>query len=227
MKKNLFFIGLLALAFAGCQPKQVEIRTEEMSHKTEDYQVAVEYATFSSSDAELNQACQVLNGTINKSIKGIVDEFKKQSTAMFEDLAAKGMERPSWGCELVVKDSVFMATDRYISVRFTIYSFTGGAHGITKYLAFNYDVAGKRMLEQKDIIDARKAGIVNAQLEANFSNPQGCFTDKPTLEKTTVLNLTSTALCFTFEQNVLGAYACGTAEISVSRQALKDALLLL
>ena len=227
MKKYLFITGVLAIVFAGCQQKQVDVRNETCSNKTNEYQINVKYATFSSTDKEVNQACEAVNQAVKARMTKVESQFKEEANRLRREFSADGQEVPSWTSELQVEDSVFMATSQYISMRLTIYTYNGGAHGQTRYMAFNYDVKNGRFLTNEDIVDASKATAVNAQLKAHFQNPNGCFTEDPTLEQTAVINFTATSLCFKYEPYVLGPYACGAAEVNVPREALKDALRIL
>ena len=224
MKKYLFITGVLAIVFAGCQQKQVDVRNETCSNKTNEYQINVKYATFSSTDKEVNQACEAVNQAVKARMTKVESQFKEEANRLRREFSADGQEVPSWTSELQVEDSVFMATSQYISTRLTVYTYNGGAHGQTVHAAFNYDVRNGKFLTNEDIVDATKAESVNAQLKAHFQNPEGCFTEEPTLDKVAVINLMPTSVCFTFEQYVLGAYACGVAEITVPREALKGVL---
>ena len=227
MRKSFLIAGILAMIFASCQQKHVEVKSETFTNKTEEYPIAIKHATFSSTDEEVNQACEAVNQAVRTYVQKLESQFKEEATRLRQQLAAEEQTQPTGRCELQVVDSVFMATSQYISMRLTIYSYNGGAHGQTEYMAFNYDVRNGRFLTNEDIVNTSKATAVNTQLKAYFKNPKECFTEVPTLEKVSVINLTPSNLCFTFEQYVLGAYACGAAEVNVPREALKDALLIL
>lgn len=225
MRLYLFSMVFLALAFVGCQEKKVDVKKDQLSHKTSDYNISVERSVFSSTDETLNESCQVLNKATEALVQELSESLKKEATDFFQDMAAQEMERPAWGYELMVDDSVFMASSKYISVRLRTYTFTGGAHGMTKFYTFNYDVEQQKMLKNEEILDFAKSDMIDAQLEANFQNPENCFSEKPTLKLANGVNISSTGVVFTYEQYVLGAYACGVAEVTVPRAALKDALL--
>ena len=119
-----------------------------------------------------------------------------------------------------------MANARYVSVRLMVYTFTGGAHGITNFYTFNYDVQNQKFLTDQEVLNYVNEAQINAQLKANFKNPEGCFTTDPTLKDVTTVNFNKKSVCFTYGQYVLGAYACGVAEVTVPRAALKNDLLI-
>lgn len=135
-------------------------------------------------------------------------------------------EEPMLPFELDIKDSVFMADSRYISVRFSVYTLTGGANGLTEYYAVNYSLKDKKFLTPEGILNYDKSAEINKQIQRNFKNPENCFSEVPTLANVTVVNFSGSDICFTYNPLVLGAHYCGEAEISVPRMLLKGDLLL-
>jgi len=203
---------IMAFAFMGCQPKiqDLSVKSEKVTANSENWDITVNRSMFSSADANVNKSCEVLNKKIEKFVNDLQDSLKSDANEFFQSWQGTGEERPAWIYELQVGDSVFMANDQYVSVRLMVYTFTGDAHGITNFYTFNYDVETQ----------------INAQLKANFKNPEGCFTTEPTLKDVTVVNFNKTSVCFTYGQYILGAYACGVAEVNVPRTALKNDLLI-
>ena len=228
MRSTLIMAVLVAFAFAGCQPKvqNLDVKMEMATVKSEDWDINVNRSMFSSTDAALNKSCEVLNGEIKKFVNGLQDSLMANATEFFRAIEADKMERPEWIYELQVEDSVFMATAQYISVRLTTYTFTGGAHGMTNFYTFNYDVKNQKLLSNQEILNYANEAQINAQLKANFKNPENCFTMEPTLEEVTAINFNETSVCFTYSHYVLGAYACGIPEVTVPRTALKGELLI-
>ena len=210
MKSTLIMAVFVAFTFMGCQPKVLDlnVKNEKVTVNSENWDITVNRSMFSSADANVNKSCEVLNKKIEKFVNDLQDSLKADANEFFQSWQGSGEERPAWIYELQVGDSVFMANDRYVSVRLMVYTFTGGAHGITNFYTFNYDVQN------------------NAQLKANFKNPEGCFTTDPTLKDVTTVNFNKKSVCFTYGQYVLGAYACGVAEVTVPRAALKNDLLI-
>lgn len=227
MRSTLIMAVLVAFAFAGCQPKvqNLDVKMERATVKSEDWDINVNRSVFSSADAALNKSCEVLNREIKKFVNGLQDSLMANATEFFRAIEADKMERPVWIYELQVEDSVFMATDQYISVRLMTYTFTGGAHGMTNFYTFNYDVKNQKLLSNHEVLNYAHEAQINAQLKANFKNPENCFTTDPTLKDVTAINFNATSMCFTYAQYVLGAYACGVAEVTVPRVALKGELL--
>ncbi|WP_303178964.1 DUF4163 domain-containing protein [uncultured Butyricimonas sp.] len=228
MKSTLIMAIGLALVFVGCQPKvqNLNVKQEHSEVSSEDCDIRIDRSVFSAADETINKSCMVLNGKIEKLVNDLKDSLRADATELFQTFADKPDERPNWKYELIVDDSVFMATDQFISVRLRVYSFTGGAHGMTTYHSFNYDVKNQKFLTNKEILNYANAAQINTLLKANFKNPDGCFTMEPTLDLAGAINFNATSVYFLYGQYVLGAYACGSAEVVVPRAALKGDILI-
>ncbi|MEG2791263.1 MAG: DUF4163 domain-containing protein [Odoribacter sp.] len=214
------------MIFVGCQQQvNVEMQTEHQSDKTSEWEIVIDKPVFSSVDPEVEKSCISFNETVTALLLPFQDSVKAQAKE-YVKLCVEAGDEPVGPYQLMVEDSVFIANAQYISIRLRIYSFTGGAHGMTTFKSLNYDVKNQKYLTQEEIFDFGKIAEINEQLKANFHNPDNCFTEMPTLEGVSVVNFSTTAVDFTYEQYLLGAYACGVAEISVPRVALKDMLLL-
>lgn len=212
-----------AAFLTGCQEKirDLETKREQVTDKTDDWEINVDYAVFSSVNPETDKNCEVLNTEIRTLVTGLQDSLKAAATGLFQGLEADSIDRPSWRYSLFVTDSVFMATDEYASVRLTVYTFTGGAHGMTDFYTFNYDLKNQKMLASGDIVDHSHPEVIDQLLKSHFSNPENCFTTDPTLGEVAVINFTPMAICFTYAPYILGPYACGAAEVTVPRSELK------
>ena len=228
MKSTLIMAVFMAFTFMGCQPKvqDLNVKNEKVTVNSENWDITVNRSMFSSADANVNKSCEVLNKKIEKFVNDLQDSLKADANEFFQSWQGSGEERPAWIYELQVGDSVLMANDRYVSVRLMVYTFTGGAHGITNFYTFNYDVQNQKFLTDQEVLNYVNEAQINAQLKANFKNPEGCFTTDPTLKDVTTVNFNKKSVCFTYGQYVLGAYACGVAEVTVPRAALKNDLLI-
>lgn len=228
MKSTLIIAVFMAFVFMGCQPKvqNLDVKKEKTTVNSENWDIKVNRSIFSSTDVALNKSCEVLNGEIKKFVNDLQDTLKANATEFFRSIEENKGERPEWVYELMIEDSVFMATDQYISARLMIYTFTGGAHGMTNFYTFNYDVKNQKLLSNQEVLNYVNEARINTQLKANFKNPENCFTTDPTLKDVTAINFNATSVCFTYAQYVLGAYACGVAEVTVPKTALKGELLI-
>lgn len=226
MKNNIFFSVVLGLVLAGCQPATVEVKKESLNNKNNQWEIDVQKSVFSSSDAGVEKGCTAVNRVVEALIDSLQLDIKAQADTFFTTYGKMYDEKgPEWAYQLYVKDSVFMATDKYISLRVLVYTFMGGAHGMTNFYAFNYDVQKQHFLTDQEIINYDKANEINGLLVKYFNNPEGCFSDKPTLTNGfTALNVSPVAVCFTYPQYTLGAYACGVAQVTIPDDVLKGIL---
>ncbi len=225
---RVFFCIVVCIIFlSGCQKKAEKVNIEKttLEAKTGEWEVNLRYSRFSSANEKINESCEVLNNEIYKLTEQLQDSLKTGAAEMFKMFEVKSISRPFWSYSLFVTDSVFFATEQYISVRLTVYTFTGGAHGMTDFYSFNYDVENQRMLVFEDIIND-KAEHINTLLKSNFVNTENCFTADPKLDLVSVVNFTPTDVCFTYPQYSLGPYACGAAEVVVPLRELQSHFLL-
>lgn len=212
MKKHaIIIIGFVAFLFTGCNktvPLQMETIT--VSDKTEEWEIDIAYTRFLSTDDKVNQSCNKMNQEIQQFVDSLHTDFKDSANVLSTSLKDVGRDMADLKCTLIIKDSVFIADNRYISVRFETYSFLGGANGLNRYFAFNYDIKNQRFLLKEDIFDANSQVKINNLLEENFENPFSCFDGSPSLENVTAVNITSNGIFFTYDQYVLGPRVCGS-----------------
>ena len=228
MKSTLIMAIIMTFAFMGCQPRvqDLNVKKEKLTANSENWDIVVNRSMFSSEDMNVNKSCEVLNKKIEKLVDDLQDSLKNNANEFFRAWQGSGEERPTWIYELQISDSVFVANDRYVSIRLTVYTFSGGAHGITDFYTFNYDVQNQKFLSNQEILNFSNEAQIDARIKANFKDPENCFTTDPTLKNVSVINFNAKSVCFTYAQYVLGAYACGVAEVTVPRSSLKDDLLI-
>ena len=220
IRKRIFgsLFGLM-LMLAACQPdvQQLAVHHRSVSEKTNNWEIEFHYPVFSSSDSSVNQSLAILNQQVETFIADLQDSLKSEALKLSESFETDTLPHPAWVCALDARDSLFMATNQYVSLRFTVYTFTGGAHGMTHFYAFNYNVEDRQLLSPAEIVDQEKADSVNRLLSGNFENREQCFNIEPTLGLTGAINFTPETVSFTFEHYVLGPYACGSAVVDIPR----------
>lgn len=224
-----YILGLVSglLFFAACEKNgSIEVQTQSRADTAKYLNVNVSQSIFTSADPQIRKSCDVLNAKVRYVTDSLEKSLNTLADTFYTRFAKEGKERPEWNFELYVKDSVFMADGSYISVLLTVYSFQGGAHGMTEFYAFNYDVKKQQFQTPQQILDFRKKAEINKLLQENFVNKDSCFTDIPTLDNGfTALNLNTGTVCFTYPQYVLGPYYCGCVQVSIPRSELKGILL--
>ena len=228
MRKVLFLAAGVACALVGCvfQVSSYLIDEYKFSEETSDWDITIRYDVFSSSNQKIKESFQVLNDEIRKVTDRLKADVEQEATVFFKTYSTDSTARPAWKYELNIQDSVFTLNYQYVSSRLSIYTFTGGAHGMTTYQAFNYDVKQKKLLTNEQVIDYTKSDTVNRLLKKHFNNPGQCFHTEPTLAAVNAITFTDETVCFLYEAYVLGAYACGVAEVNVPRKELGSAFIL-
>lgn len=224
MKNSIILVAFLALFVCSCgRTARVDVKTVSSVDSTRNWEVNIQRSVFFSEEAVTEKSCSVLNSRISHFIDSMANGLKQDADQFFAEYRHTEEEYPAFGYELYVRDTVFMANDKYISVRLTIYEFEGGAHGMTNYYAFNYDVKNQRFFQPDQILDLNKKSELNALLKKNFVNKDGCFTEIPTLSNGyTAVNVSPTDVYFIYPQYVLGPYSCGAAQVIIPRLELKD-----
>ena len=225
MRRCTFIAALLALFFVGCQKPTINIEENTLSYTNNEWDVSVNRPVFSAQDAALEKGCKEVNERVTKLIDSLQNDLKEQLKEYLQE-AQEMKINPMIPFTLDIQDSVFMADDRYISLRLVVYMLTGGANGLTEYYAFNYSMKQGKFLEPEDILNYNKSAEIDKQIKTNFKNPDNCFTDVPTLSNVTTVNFSTNDICFTYDPLVLGAHYCGAAQVSVPRMILKGDLLL-
>lgn len=47
------------MVFISCQEEKIDVKGEQLSHKTSDYNITIDHSLFSSTDENLNKSCQI------------------------------------------------------------------------------------------------------------------------------------------------------------------------
>lgn len=216
---------LLLVALSGCQKATIDVKKEQTSAETKNWNTKAVLSVFSSASPEVNKSCEIFNAKVTQLVDSLQNGLKKDADSFFELYPENSPERPVWNYEIYTVDSVFSATPDFISLRVEVYTFSGGAHGSTGFYAFNYDVKKQVFLEPDQIVDLNKSTELNALLVKNLVDEYDCFTEKPTVSAGfDALNVSPESVCFTYPQYVLGPYSCGWAQISIPKTELKGIL---
>jgi hypothetical protein len=210
--RQLFLACLLAGIACGCSRGEVNLKVSPIDLTSRENQLTsrVSRSILSSPDPAMQEQCALFNNRVESFIAGLRDTVTSH-LRLFEREGIAGDDGRSY--EFSVSDTLFRATDRYISLRLTVYTFSGGAHGMTVYHAFNYDPRARKFLDNEELLDYARKQEIEERLSARLDNAGGCFTDSPTLDATTVINFTTRDMVFTYPPYALGPYACGPAEI--------------
>jgi hypothetical protein len=128
--------------------------------------------------------------------------------------------------ELMNRYEILDTTNILISAKFETYSYALGAHGFTAINTYNLDLETGKLLKLTDLVDLSnedKMTQFNQLLVSSFVNTDDCFNEEPKIDSSyEKFAISPDFLVVYFEAYELGPYACGSAEILVSIEELKE-----
>ncbi|MDR0765848.1 MAG: DUF3298 and DUF4163 domain-containing protein [Odoribacteraceae bacterium] len=202
---------LVSIACSCARPEaNLDVNLVESSAREHHLQSRLALGVVSSADPATDKRCSLFNERIDAFISGLRD-------SLLADTAATPRE-------LWVSDTLFRATDRYISARLTVYTYSGGAHGMTRFHAFNYDTCEQEFIDNARLLDYTRKAEIEKLLKVRLDNKDGRFTVDPVLTPSTVINFSAGEMIFTYPPYALGPYSSGAAEIIVPLEALGKAV---
>lgn len=178
-----------------------------------------------STNANVEQFNQIISQMIAKTISA----FKNENKEFLKELAASNeADRP--GCSLDISYSVEHADKNLISLHFSNYTYTGGAHGNTGSVTYNFDLNRGMMLKLGDLFqpnsnylkvisdycikDIKKSDLTEDEWIRNGAGPKA--------ENYQSWNITPEGLQITFDAYQVAAYAAGPQEVIIPYSALKS-----
>jgi len=180
----------------------------------------VYYPEFESRNANSRKACNFINADIKNFVDNLMTEINCDSEYQGN---SKSID---FNKELKVDYDLAIFDKDCISTKFTIYSYQGGAHGLTYYKCFIYDVNKAKQLFLGDLLHVKQKKEVkslNRLLVKYFENPNQCFNELPEINSDfDCFSYQDDSFIFSFSDYTLGAYVCGTAEIRVPIWDLKQ-----
>ena len=220
--KTKILLFLLTIATLGACKKETrptikEVKTTETKSQWETH---LEHSVFSFKEAAIEKSCVLFNDEIEGLVNGINAAFIEQCKEQIASLDSAGI-KTSGKYELFISDTVYMASDRYISVLVEAYEYFGGANGNTNYYALNYDIKNNKFITHNDLLDHNKSQEINALLKTYLKDPDHCYTfENPRLDICSAINFTPNSLEFTYGKYILGPGACGPVTISIPLKKL-------
>lgn len=221
MRKNyiiqlLFGVAAILLVHSCGKPADISYRHENYTVDDSIANINVSYNTLISQDKDLNSWLAKINDSIAGLFKSASDSLKINSA---EDRTFLRADFPPY--TYYVTDSIFTVSPKLVSCRYTVYTYCGGAHGITSFLSLNLLPEQRTVLDKEQIFrkDSNSISAINKMLNSCF-NRMDCFFETPSLDLVSVVNLNPDGVLFTFDHYVLGPYACGPAEIFVPKDMI-------
>lgn len=197
-------------------------------------------------DPTLAAKVDKFNKTVTTFVTNRTKEFKKNIQEMMKDEAAAAKpaepaapaegaapaaaENPERPYTMDVNYVVTAANKDYISILFTFYEDTGGAHPNTQTASFNYDFNRNEALKLADLFQPKANYLKTISDYCSQELKKLKTTDfleegaSAKLENFDSWNLTVSGIRFTFDPYQVGPYAAGEHEVVMSYQSLKPIL---
>lgn len=230
MKKVIFSILVLFAMFSCEQTPDFKVGDIEQIDSTDVKVIKTIVPRITDRTERYKDVCDKINMEIKVFTDTVTDSFSKEATEFYDDFV-KDAENPSSArYELATNYDHFYGDNDIISYRFLLYMYTAGAHGLTSFYSYIYDLKTGERLYLKDLFKTDEVSLskINKLLKKHFENPYDCFDEEPEIDKDFEnVNIVRDSVLFTFGYYQLGAYACGPAEIKLPLEELKEEKLLM
>ncbi len=205
----------------------LKLAAKEQKEENKKQKLSIETAypqLMDGSDANAEKFNKTISEMITKEIKG----FKNDNKEVFKE-AAESTDADRPGNSLDISYTVEHADKNLISLHFSNYSFTGGAHGNTNSVTYNYDLNHGVMLKLADLFQPNSNYLkVISDYCAKEIKKTDMTDDKwiregagPKAENYRSWNITPEGLQITFDAYQVAAYAAGPQEVVVPYSVLK------
>jgi hypothetical protein len=144
----------------------VKMAMVNVAQSDDFYNIRAEYPQIDSADPAFNQK-------IASTVNGLIDSFKKEAKENFDARNAtmpagqQKLQKPEQPFDFIAFWTPGQIGPRYASFIIDVYYFSGGAHGINRLFAFNYDLQNKKEVSIIDLIGGQAGLDKVAQLAKN------------------------------------------------------------
>jgi hypothetical protein len=177
-----------------------------------------------SGDPRIAAFNQAMSNFVEQEIKSFKEHFKPDDK---NDRRAAGQDRPENALDISYR--VLHADNNLVSIIYTTYTYTGGAHGNAGSTSFNYDLKRGRMLELADLFQPNSNYIkliadysMTSIRKRNISDDnwirEGAGANKKNYAS---WNIVPEGLLITFDAYQVASYAAGPQEVIIPFSALK------
>ncbi len=154
-----------------------------------------------------------ISSSVEDTVRKIITDFKEND---FGIVLEDGFQS-TLGINYSVTES-----QKTVSYVFSIYSYSGGAHGVTSMVTRVYDIETGEQLRLRDIFVPEFFTNLREELRAKLTEKLGDNSTKNAIEGGTALEdyienfyLTDTAIGFVFSSYAVGPYAIGTVDVQI------------
>ncbi len=198
------------------------VKQQKEENKKLKFSTEVAYPQLTGNDARVAE----FNKTINEMVENSLKAFKVDNREFMQDAAAG--ERGELAMD--ISYSVVHADKNLLSILFSNYSYTGGAHGNAGSVAYNYDLNRGVMLKLADLFQPNSNYLkaisdycIAKIKKSDVGDDEWIRTGAgPKAENYESWNITPEGLQITFDAYQVAAYAAGPQEVLIPYSALKS-----
>jgi putative hemolysin len=173
----------------------------------------------------------VENGQVNIEISNFIENIKNS----FKE-AASGADAWQGENTLEIYYDPYEINSNFVSIRFEISEYTGGAHSMTYSKSFNYDLKKNKAIELSDIFDSNKDYLNNISAksiqyllklnnENNFSDEESIKEGAgPKQENFEIFTFNKNTVVFYFNPYQVAPYVAGRQDVIFPFSSIKDIL---
>lgn len=241
--KSLFKVAVVLFCFvltiSACTKTEEESMENGKNTKAVNYKMVSEDFDIEGTSAKVETSYPsfndypVLNEIVKAKVNAIKADFTAQSEQVLKAYADAKMEKEP-GMEFIISVGDIIESEGYVGFMISSYSFTGGAHGITRLDAVNFDTKEMKEISLEDVLKPLNADWLAKLSEACISElinkPEGeSFSDEETIRSGAGqdasnfknFNILDDKLVIVFEQYQVAPYSAGMPEVIIPLSLFK------
>ncbi len=204
--------------------KSISVDTKTLSDNSEELESNILLPILSGGNSE-----ELLND-INRIIEEDALEVKEEIYEMAkEDVKALKEDGIELKYQLMINHDIHTANNELISLTTLNYQYTGGAHGLSVKVPYNFDLTNGKEINLKDLFkeDSNYIDILNEEIQKQIQqNPDRFFPDEVELfsgiNKNQSFYIKDGKLFIYFGQYEIAPYASGIIEFEIPSSVLKN-----
>lgn len=207
--------------------EQLQVQTKIISDDTEEIQSSIKIPVFVGSTKE--EVLKQINDILEKDALDFKEELSNMAKTDFEESKKSTFEFRKY--ELLVDYEVHTANEELISVSTLNYQYTGGAHGLSVKIPYNFDLATGKEIALSDLFKEGKnyGKILNEEIQKQIkANPDNFYEDEiehfSGIIEDQTFNIKDGKLFIYFGQYEIAPYSSGIIEFEIPTSVLKDVI---
>jgi len=177
----------------------------------------------------------VVGGVEGGQVNMAISDFVNNITSSFKEMVGKA---DAWNGEnsLKIFYEPYEINDNFISIRFEVSEYTGGAYPVSSSKGFNYDLKNNKLISLSDLLDSNK-NYLNALSSKAIKylsqiNSDNGFGDEeliksgagPKIENFEIFTFNKNRIVFYFNPDQVAVYSAGRQDVIFPFSSIKDIL---